>query len=539
MAGVIWMTIVAGSRTTIFGRMLGFNDFHFGLMGALPFLATFGQLPAAIIVERSGLRKFQFIYFMTVSRALWLAVAAIPLILPIPSPWAVWTMLSILAVSWFLGSLATPAWWSWMGDLIPRRIRGRYFAVRSRICDAVRLPMVFMIAWILDRLTRGQLPGGSEPLYAADQPELLVGIVVCFVIAAVLGVTDILLFTRLREVLPTTPDRPREPAIQIDVPKPPQPSLGANVRYALVYGVKAVREVLLSPLGDHGFRRYVLYAATMTFAATVGGQFIWRNALENLGFDQVATDVVYLVIGPIVGIIMAKLWGNLIDRWGRRPVLFIGTALTCVSMIPTMLVSPYTPAPGVVLRAVNGLAGLVGSGPWLTPEMPVGAWLGVLASVIMGATGWGAIGLAQAGIWLGFSDSEGRSKYLAASQILISFGGVAGGLCGGLLAWKLDFLLDDPIVVGTFLWNNWHATFAASILLRCLALTLLIGMPDPGSKRIREIARTLGANVYNNVSTRLFYNWRVRGWQRDIRKAEKRKAKDDKRKQRQADRQDH
>jgi MFS family permease len=526
MAGVIWMTIVAGSRTTIFGRMLGFNDFHFGLMGALPFLATFGQLPAAILIERSGLRKFQFIYCMTISRALWLLVAAIPLFVPIPSPWAVWTMLAILAVSWFLSSLAAPAWWSWMGDLIPRRIRGRYFGVRARICDAVRLPMVFAIAWVLDRLTRGQLPRGDQPLYASDQPELLVGIVVCFVIAAVFGVADILLFMRLREVVPTTPDKPREPSIQIDVDKPPEPSLASNVRYALSYGVTAVREVLLSPLGDHGFRRYVLYAATMTFAATVGGQFIWRNALENLGFDQVATDAVYLIIGPIIGIIMAKVWGGLIDRWGRRPVLFLGTGLTCVSMFPTLLVSPHTPNPGFVMDAVNCLAGLLGAeGGWLTPGMPVGAWLGIFASVCMGAAGWGAIGLAQTGIWLGFSESEGRSKYFAASQILISFGGVAGGLVGGMLAWRLDFLLREPIIVGPFLWNNWHATFALGIVFRFIGLVLLIGMPDPGSRRIREIARSFGSNVYNNVSTRLFYRWRVRSWQRDIRKAEKRQRK--------------
>ncbi|NBB95709.1 MAG: hypothetical protein GVY16_08195 [Planctomycetes bacterium] len=50
-------------------------------------------------------------------------------------------------------------------------------------------------------------------------------------------------------------------------------------------------------------------------------------------------------------------------------------------------------------------------------------------------------------------------------------------------------------------------------------------MPDPGSRRIRETARSIEANVHNNVSTRLFYRRRVRSWQRDIRKAEKRQGK--------------
>lgn len=526
MAGIIWMTIVAGSRTTIFGRMLGFNDFHFGLMAALPFIATFAQLPAAIIIERTGLRKYLFIYSATLGRALWLPIALIPLVLPIPSASAIWTMLVLLTVSNFLMQLSAPAWWSWMGDLIPRRIRGRYFARRQRLCDAVRLPMVFLIAWWLDALTRGDLPGSGQPLLASDQPELLVGIIACFILAAVLGVVDILLFLRLREVVPTTPDKPRQPAIRIDVPRPTRPSLASNVAFAGRYVASAVREVLIGPMSETGFRRYVMYAAMMTAAATVSGQFIWRNALENLGFDQVATDVVYLIIGPIMGIIMSKLTGTLIDRWGRRPVLFGGTALTCLSMLPIMFVSAETPVPGFVISAGNAVGSLVGRGEWLTPAMPIGAWLGVVASVCIGAVGWTAVGLAQHGILLGFSETEGRSKFLAASQVLVSLGGIIGGLLGGLVAKQLDFLLDDPIVIGTILWNNWHATFALSILFRFMALALVIRMPDPGSRRIRDIARDLRANVYNNVSTRLFYSLRIRPWQRDIEKAVKRKTQD-------------
>ena len=36
--------------------MLGFNDLAFGILGAIPFLATFGQLFATILMEQTGLR---------------------------------------------------------------------------------------------------------------------------------------------------------------------------------------------------------------------------------------------------------------------------------------------------------------------------------------------------------------------------------------------------------------------------------------------------------------------------------------------------
>ena len=54
MFGIVWMTCIAGSRLTIFARMLGFNNFHFGLLAAVPFVATLGQLdidPSYVLPE--------------------------------------------------------------------------------------------------------------------------------------------------------------------------------------------------------------------------------------------------------------------------------------------------------------------------------------------------------------------------------------------------------------------------------------------------------------------------------------------------------
>jgi len=141
MFGVAWMTCVGGSRLTIFGRMLGFSDFDFGVLAAIPFLARFGQLIATILIERTGLRKYQFIDCALIHRMLWLAMAAIPLMLPIPSRWGVRMMLVMLGVSWFAMALATPAWVTWMGDLIPSD-QSRTL-ITSGVYSRTRNPMLF------------------------------------------------------------------------------------------------------------------------------------------------------------------------------------------------------------------------------------------------------------------------------------------------------------------------------------------------------------------------------------------------------------
>src|ERR1035441_8967039 len=83
-----------GSQFALFGQMLGFSNFWFGLlMTTIPALATFAQVLAAVHVERTGLRKHPFIAAQFLARFMWIGIAAIPLFLPIPSTGAVAAML--------------------------------------------------------------------------------------------------------------------------------------------------------------------------------------------------------------------------------------------------------------------------------------------------------------------------------------------------------------------------------------------------------------------------------------------------------------
>jgi len=547
MFGIIWMTCVAGGPMNYYGRMLGFTNLHFGILAALPFLMTIGQLVAAIVIERYGLQKYQFISCMGIQRLLWLVVAIIPLVLPVPSGLAVAMALTILGVSFFMAALGYPAWLTWMGALIPKRIRGRYWARRQIYTQLIKIPVVIGIAVAMDIATRSDRmsAAGNVIMTAADQPQLLWVLCGIFAFGALMGIIDVLLFRGVREVVSTTQHELRRPAVRVVVPGVSHwsnPALGGSwprvlrpfvrgldcvssrAAFAAVYAGQAVRQLLVEPLGDRVFRRFVLFSGAIAAAMTAGGPFYWRHCLENLKFSQLATGILFMVVGPTSGIIACKAWGRLMDRWGRRPVLAMGTICIIFSIMPYFFASPLTPNPVFVAEWVNGAASTVGgwfgSPGWtlLAPGAPVGAWLIMSVSMIMGSAGWTAVHFAQTGVILGFSDSKGRSKYVAAAGVLIGVGGVLGGLVGGAVADALDFLQAEPIVFGAFLWNNWHATFALSLAARIIALLLLIHMPDPGSGKVREVLRYMGANVYNYVSSRLFYPLRVLGRSRSRRR---------------------
>lgn len=485
MFGVVWLSCICGSHVKILATMLGFNDLAFGIMSAVPFIATLGQLAAASLIERTGLLKYQFIHYSVIHRLLWLAAAMVPLILPIPSTLAVTAFLLIMAASWVMAAMGSPAWITWMGCLIPRRIRGRYFGHRGRIAMAVQTITVLSLGLLMD-VVQEQPESGNTTLW------VICGI---FAVAAVFGTVDILLFRRVPEVLPAPMDDAS--------PSPAGRGGGGIWRF------------LTEPLGDRSFRSYVLFGATVTFSATVAGWYLWLNALENLRFSNFATNALFLVIGPLAGIAASKAWGKAIDRWGRRPILIVATSATILSILPWFLASRRTPNPAFVVRAVGWLAsaigGLVGSPEWLRvgPEVPIGAYLLCALGCVIGGAAWTGIGLAQIGIMLGFADGKGRSRYVAASAVLISVGGAMGGLVGGVITQSFSGLQAHPLEWGPLVWNNWHLALCGAVVARVAAVLSLARMPDPGSAPARTVLRRMGANVYSNVRTRLFYPLRI------------------------------
>jgi hypothetical protein len=342
-------------------------------------------------------------------------------------------------------------------------------------------------------------PTGSGP----QKPVVIWTISGILAVAAVFGTMDILFFHRVPEVLPPPPDGGSAAAFG-----PPRRTPAELLRY-----------FLLGPLKDPAFRNYVLYGMTMTFSMTVGGLFFWRNAMENLGFSSLATNVLLLVLGPVAGILAVRRWGKAIDRWGRRPVLVICTVGASLSLVGWFFASRDLPNPPAVMHAASWVLGgagrLFGNPAWapIGPHTPVTAYLIAAGMCLLGGATWTGIDLAQTGIVLGFSDGSGRSRYVAASSVLISIGGVLGGLVGGTVAQVFRGLEVDPIRWGPFLWNNWHATFALALLARFLTVWFLVRMPDPGAAPVLSLARHMGLNVYNSVVSRLFYSLRVFGWQ--------------------------
>src|SRR6185503_18364757 len=170
-----------------FARDLHASELQIGILAALPFLASLVSMPASLLTERTGARKAIFLISLYALRLLWLPIALIPLWMMTRgssgSSSAVLVFMALILLMHAAGAVGNPGWMSWMADIVPERLRGKYFSRRRQWGILSAIPAAFGAGWILDHL----VPVG-------DAFGTLRVCAILFMCAAVFGVVDIHLF---------------------------------------------------------------------------------------------------------------------------------------------------------------------------------------------------------------------------------------------------------------------------------------------------------------------------------------------------------
>ena len=141
---------------------LGLSPQLVALLGALPFTAHLFQLPGAFATSRLGSRRVA-LASVGISRQLFLPLALLPW-LPL-SPAGAQRLLLVVAVAHHaISILGNNAWTAWMADMVPARLRGRYFGRRTASCTVASGLASLGAGLLLDRA--GSARGNSLALSA-------------------------------------------------------------------------------------------------------------------------------------------------------------------------------------------------------------------------------------------------------------------------------------------------------------------------------------------------------------------------------------
>lgn len=258
-----------------------------GLLWSLPYLAQLVQFPAAWLTSRLGGRKTA-IAAVGLSRQLPLPLVVVPfLAVPLAVKQALFVAITALAA--LLGVVGNNGWTTWMGELVPSRLSGRYFGRRTALCT---------LAGTLGALGAGLLIDASRKRGLERE-----GLAAMSLVACVLGAATTALMRQQR-----------------DAPHPaPQPL--------------PTWSTLLEPWRDPAVRRALTFNLAWNAAVGLAASFFQIHMAQNLGMGFLIISA-YVAATAVVRMLVSPMWGVALDRVGSRPVLVACTLV--ISTIPAI-----------------------------------------------------------------------------------------------------------------------------------------------------------------------------------------------------------
>jgi MFS family permease len=444
--GAIWSTATAGAPLTLFAQGLGASRFEFGLLAALPSLAALLCFAGSALVERYGRRKLIFLTGLYSQRFLWLILAPLCLyVLHRSPPGHASAALTLFLLLMFLqnagASVGGVAWTSWMADIVPERIRGRYFNRRRQWGIVSAIPAACLVGWWLDHRLQ---PGNT--------PQMLITCAIIFTMSAAFGIADIASFHFVPDI--QLPPKPRVPLLS---------TLG-------------------QPLRNRNFLLSVGCSATMTFSLGFMGQFVTLYLIDRVHASNFQVQVMLLILPMIAQLLVLPIWGPASDRMGKKPLMVLSGL-------------------GMVLPGL-GWSYLTGNNIWFG-YLVAGLGAAMYAGIETANQNMVVELSASAPLPTG-EPGPPNSSYFAVFTIICSITTCAGGFASGVAAQWLGNWQWRPTGALHFLafktFDYYDALFFVSAIFRLLAVVLFLPwLKEPDARPAVEALRYMSANVYSNL----------------------------------------
>ncbi len=358
---------------------LGLGQVFSGLIATLPMLAgALLQLVTPLGVRAMRSYRSWIVLCATVQSLMFLALAVAAALDAVPA----WAVFLSATTYWASGLACGPAWNTWISLIIPPTIRAKYFAQRTRYCQAGVLAGIVLAGWILSSFAGTDYPPALKGVPPADhgvaRREMLHGFAIIFALAGLArGVCTVLLGCQ---------SEPR-----------PLPHDHAPVSTQELF-----KRATTSSDG-----RLIAYAAAMGIATQIAQPFFNPYMRTHLGFGEDRCAV--LLAASFLGRIMALPWlGRVAHRSGGVRVLMLG---------------------GVALVPAAGLWAISGN-----------FWFLVATQLIVGAA-WAAHELGILLLFLETMPERERTSVLTKYNVLNALCMAAGSVAGG---WLIEFNDRSP-----------------------------------------------------------------------------------------------
>ena len=298
-SGLRWLTwdgmtsqgfssITTSGFLAAFALILGANNLQIGILAAIPFLTQPLQIAVIPLVERIRRRKLIAVAAWLPAQLLWVPIALIPVFLHVPSAGAVSLLLGLLAFRGVLHAICNCAWNSWIRDLVPQQILGRFFARRQALAGLVAMAFGLAAAFFAD-YWKGH--SSADSLAIGYTIPLLIGVLT-------LGLASPLFMTLMPEPL-------------MQPTREPQPSLLSSIT---------------TPFRDKNYRYLLRFLFLWGLAINLATPFFAVYMIQRLELP-LSLVIGLSVLSQAANVMFLRVWGGLADRVGMKAILSV-----CVSL---------------------------------------------------------------------------------------------------------------------------------------------------------------------------------------------------------------
>ncbi|MCF7686750.1 MAG: MFS transporter [Cephaloticoccus sp.] len=255
---------------------------NYGLIVSLPFWFNFLQvLITPLLAERLDARRLCIISAWMHCLGWIFLTAAMPFLPMTDTPQTFWVFAIGFSVISMSSAINGVAWNGWMQEVVPGRLRGKYFGARNRLLYVSMITFLLSVSGLL------ALMDGSLVAYM-----VLFGLAIVLRVFSVFAQQHMTLGTGRQKVAP-------------------------QLRWQ-----DQVRSVRADPV----LVKFIGFAALMGFTINLFGPFFPVFMYEELHITVAKANWI-LLFGPLGAAVSFPAWGRLVDKFGNIPVMVVALAL--------------------------------------------------------------------------------------------------------------------------------------------------------------------------------------------------------------------
>jgi MFS family permease len=299
------VVFTSGTFLTAMAIHMGASNFQLGLFAALPTFTTIFQLLSIWLVQRFNNRKLIASVFNLLARLPLIAIGVMPLLFS--GTTSIQVLLILLFFQHIFGDIAGASWNSWMKDLIPGELLGKFFSRRSRMAQTLNVTLSLATAMCLDYV-KTHYPAHEITAYTT-----------LFLTGGVLGMLSVFLLLRTPEPRPTPMD-------------------------------DKILKLFGKSLQNKNFRNLLAFNSLWAFALNLATPFFAVFMMKTIGLPL--SYVIGLgIISQLSSIASIQLWGKYSDRFSNKTIISICAPL----YIACIMAFAFTAMPNAQLTTLNML----------------------------------------------------------------------------------------------------------------------------------------------------------------------------------------